>query len=367
MKSSLIIKEAKEVKAFVEKNKKLPKFCTICNQEVSIYTASYLFAKLLENRKATDIKVITIQSPKSVSKAKINEKITTPDYNDMVKRFVKYCETNKKVPSYVTSVKSKIKVDYDLFVYCICKIIVYCFNNSNTLPLYCEFKDTDMKANAIKVETAKKITTKSTSVAKKATPKKATPKTLFVSEPHYTSEGCNRLGQCTGYWCGPHSIHQCIRKFGITAYTEKQIAGWAGTTTSGTDHNGINTAIAKVSKMSGKKLTVEWKNFSDMGKTDAERFKAIGKLLADPNVAILWHIAYCNGGNGTSGKHFGHYECIDKVNTSSQTIRALNSLGNKKSDGSYTGKLQERKYGVQAYYARNTSGGQKALCIIRRK
>ena len=151
MKSSLIIKEAKEVKAFVEKNKKLPKFCTIGNQEVSIYTASYLFAKLLENRKATDIKVITIQSPKSVSKAKINEKITTPDYNDMVKRFVKYCETNKKVPSYVTSVKSKIKVDYDLFVYCICKIIVYCFNNSNTLPLYCEFKDTDMKANAIKV------------------------------------------------------------------------------------------------------------------------------------------------------------------------------------------------------------------------
>ena len=158
-----------------------------------------------------------------------------------------------------------------------------------------------------------------------------------------------------------------MRKFGITKFTERQIAGWAGTTTNGTDHNGINTAIAKISRETGIKLSAEWKNFSDMGSTAEERFKAVGKLLADPNVAVLWHIAYINGGNGTSGTHFGHYECVDKINTSTKYVRALNSLGNKKSDGSYTGKLQDRKYDIQAYFARNTPGGQKALCIIRRK
>lgn len=362
MKSQSIIKEAKEVKAFIEKNKKLPNFCTIDNQEVSIYTASYMFAKLLTNRKATDIKLVNIKQSTKSAKAKINEKITSIDYMDMVKRFVKYCEANKKIPAYVTSVKSKTKVDYPLFTYCLCKIVVYTYSHNNTLPLYCEFKDTDIQSPVDTGVTVKKTTSPSTSKPAQT----AKPKTLFVSEPHYISEGCNKLGQCTGYFCGPHSIHQCMKKFGITAYSEKQIASWAGTTTSGTDHNGINTAIAKISRNAGVKLTVEWKNFSDMGDTAEARFKAVGKLLADPNVAILWHIAYINGGNGTSGKRFGHYECVDKINTETKYVRALNSLGNKKSDGSYAGKLQDRKYDVQAYFAKHTSGGQKALCIIRR-
>ena len=183
---------------------------------------------------------------------------------------------------------------------------------------------------------------------------------------HYKDKGCNKLGQCTPYYCGPHSIHQAIRKFGITKYTEKQIASFAGSTTAGTDHQGINTAIAKISKDTGIKLTVQWKNFSSMGKTDAERFKAIGKLLGDKNTAILWHIAYINGGESTSGTKFGHYECIDIINTVTSYVRALNSLGTRNSNGSYQGKLQDRKYNVQAYFARNTPGGQKAICIITR-
>lgn len=51
MKTSLIIQEAKEVKAFVEKNKILPKYCTINGNEYSIYTTAYLFGKFLTNKK----------------------------------------------------------------------------------------------------------------------------------------------------------------------------------------------------------------------------------------------------------------------------------------------------------------------------
>ena len=180
-------------------------------------------------------------------------------------------------------------------------------------------------------------------------------------------EGCNKLGQCTGYYCAPHSIHQAIRKFGITQFTEKQIASWAGTTTSGTGHPGINTAIAKISKESGINLKVQWKNFSDMGESDKERFENIAKILCKDNTAIIWHILYINGGTGTSGKGFGHYEYIDKINVATSYVRALNSLGNKNSDGSYQGHLQDRAFTIQAYYARNTNGNQPALCIITKE
>ena len=48
--------------------------------------------------------------------------------------------------------------------------------------------------------------------------------TYFSSTPHYTSQGCNRLGQCTPYYCGVHSLHQVLRKFGITDYSESTLA-----------------------------------------------------------------------------------------------------------------------------------------------
>ena len=104
-----------------------------------------------------------------------------------------------------------------------------------------------------------------------------------------------------------------------------------------------------------------------MGKTDTERFKNIGKLLSDKNTAIIWHIGYINGGESTTGsKIFGHYEVLNVIDTLTNYVKALNSLGTRKADGSYQGKVQDRKFNVQAYYARKTPGNQKALCIIRK-
>lgn len=129
----------------------------------------------------------------------------------------------------------------------------------------------------------------------------------------------------------------------------------------------INTAIAKISQKSGINLKVQWKNFSDMGESDKERFENIAKILCKPNIAIIWHILYINGGSGVSGKGFGHYEYLDKINTSTNYVRALNSLGDKNNDGSYQGRLQDRAYSIQSHYARNTNGGQPALCIITKE
>ena len=361
-KTSSLLTESKQIKEFFEKNKKMPLSCTLSTKQIiSPYSIAYLLSKAIKDTLKHDeynlVNVIIYHPTKRYIDTIVEENVLKDDYLVMIQNFLNFCEKYHRVPRFITTQKSKVKVSFELYLYCMCKIIVF-LDKNKTLPNYCNFNKGFTSNTATSKGTSKNNNSQSTSTSKNTT--------RYVSEPHYTSEGCNKLGQCTPYYCGPHSIHQAIRKFGITQYTEKQIASYAGTTTSGTGHPGINTAIAYISKKTGIKLNVSWKNFSSMGKTDAERFKAIGKLLADKNTSIIWHIAYSGGGESTTGTKFGHYECIDIINTVTSYVRALNSLGTRKADGSYTGKLQDRKYNVQAYFARNTPGNQAALCIIKK-
>ena len=348
----VIITEATQIKNYIETNKKIPISCKLSDGViVSPYGISYLMACCIKDNFKSAYYPLTSVVQYNTTKHNDtiqNEKVTRAEYLIMIDNFIKYCIENKRVPSYITTRSSKTKVSFELFLYCLSKIVVY-YQNNKTLPNTCTFNKGFIANTGTTTQTVKNKNSQSTSTSKNCT-------NPYTSTPHYLESGCNKLGQCTSYYCGPHSIHQAIRKFGITKYTEKQIAAWCGTTTSGTDHNGINTAIAKISKETGIKLTVQWKNFSDMGNTIEERFQNIAKLLCQPNKAILWHILY-------DGK-YGHYEVLDKINTKTKYVRALNSLGIRKRDGSYPGYPQDRTYNLQAGYARNTPGGQKALCII---
>lgn len=371
VKASSLKNEAVEIKKFVEKNKVLPKTCTLNDgQTFDIYQMSFMLANVLLN---TRVEVWSFKEKVGkyntlAFKDKVNDvKVGNSKYMDMVSRFVYYCKKNGRVPSNIMISGEYGASSFELFTFCVAKIVSF-FHQKSTLPHYCMFNRKDIEGKQSSTSKTKKTATPSTSTkAKTVKSVKTNCDNPFTSTPHYTSNGCDRLGQCTGYFCGPHSIHQALKKFGITKYSEKTLASWCGTTTRGTDHQSINTCIAKVSKNTGIKLTTEWKNFSDMGKTNVERFANIGKLLCKKDIAIIWHIAYVNGGSSTNGKHFGHYETIDKINVSTEYVRALNSLGDRLSDGSYSGKLQDRPFSVQSYFARNTPGGQSALCIIRRK
>ena len=140
-----------------------------------------------------------------------------------------------------------------------------------------------------------------------------------------------------------------------------------GVTTSGVGHEGFATAIAWFNKKYGTKYKIAWKNFSDLGDTRDKRFEALAKLLCKDNTAILTHIGYGNAGKSpitSSTKIFGHYEILDRINTKTKYVRALNSLGSKINLNAYEGHLQERTYATQASFFANTPGGQKAILII---
>ena len=177
---------------------------------------------------------------------------------------------------------------------------------------------------------------------------------IYHSGPHWVGQGCNKKGQCTGYYCAVCCIRQQLAKQDIDNYTQQTLAGYAGTTSAGTSHWGIETALQVVAKKEGIKISVGWKNFSELGSTMKERFEALGKLIANPSKGVILHTLYKN--------RYGHYETVQEVNTNNNHCLILNSLGNRCGGSSYCGWNESRSY---TELARNLAGiSQKSVCII---
>ena len=162
---------------------------------------------------------------------------------------------------------------------------------------------------------------------------------------YFTNEGGGYLGQKTGYTCGPHSLMQCIHRLTGEDVSEMQLASVAGTTTDGTDHDGLATALAWFNREYGYNLKMEWKNFSEVG------FEGTQDLI--DSCACFHHILYRN--------QYGHYE-VPKW-TAGDPIYVLNSLGSQCGNG-YCGYIEERDRDEHQSYINGIS--QKSVCIITR-
>lgn len=340
-----ITQEAVEVKHFIETNKKLPKYCTIQGNQYSIYTTAYLISRAIANLKADTFNVKAIGKSNQGFSAKLSENCSKTTYLDMINRFNEYCSRNNRVPSYVVTIRNK--ADFTTFLYGICKIIVY-YKENKVLPNSCLFTSSYIDVN-------KKATTKTKNKQEPSTSSNSNNE-VYTSSPHYLNTGCNNLGQCTSYYCGVHSVHQVLRKFGITKYNENKLAGWAGTTTAGTNHQGILTAIAKASNGT---LKAKWINFSSLGDTTNARFKALGKLINRPDTDCIVHNLY--------RLKYGHYETIHKIDHTNKTVYVLNSLGDKCGTTSYCGYIEKRTYNEYAKYIANTPANQPSICLISKK
>ena len=335
---------ATTVKKYIDEKKKLPSSVTINGKKYTWPQIWYILAWVVNNLDKSLTTVPNVNKSTKATGTVINEKITPSDYKDQAKRILQYMKQNGKAPNYVTSVKSKTKIRPRVSIDALARAIVY-YYLKNKLP-------TSLTFNSKRFTTTPAPTTECTGPR-------------YTSSPHFLNQGSGYLGQTTPSRCGPHSIRQCLKKFGIDI-SEATLAGWAGTVEgSGTDHEGINTAIAMAAKKAGVEIDVTWYNFSSLGNTTAERFKKLGELFCQKNVAGFCHLWYSGEGDYIDDENAcGHYEPLDRINLETKYVRALNSLGSRDGYG-YYGHLQDRKFDVEAHYISGIS--QKSICILRKK
>lgn len=129
--------------------------------------------------------------------------------------------------------------------------------------------------------------------------------------PRYKSNS-SAIKQETLYWCACNMLQQLIYELTGKWISESYIAKLAGTTTSGTGHDGINSALKKIASNLGVTWTINWTYFSDLG------YDQLGKLIKEPKIGTGQHSVY--------KLKWGHYEYIIGVNPSTNKVLVANSL-----------------------------------------
>lgn len=162
------------------------------------------------------------------------------------------------------------------------------------------------------------------------------------------TQGCNKLGQCNSYNCGPHSLMQGYHNLTGIKVDELTLAKNCGTTTAGTSHQGLATGLSYLNRKYGTNIGMEWKNFSDIG------WNGLNSLINGQDTVVFWHELYRN--------KWGHYSFANHVMGS---LNVLNSLGSKCRSPAYCGYLERRSQSTQRSYWRGIS--QKSICILRRR
>lgn len=123
------------------------------------------------------------------------------------------------------------------------------------------------------------------------------PKSTPTAQPSengiYIEPSWNDIDQTTDYTCGPASSVMALSALGINS-TETEMARREWTTEDGTSHEGIRSGCVAEAKEHGIVLTVTEQNFSAGGSSLDERFRALGKLIADPQVAVIVN-GMCSG------------------------------------------------------------------------
>ena len=244
----------------------------------------------------------------------------------MAKRLINYVDQNKQLPNYITYNNKQVNVND--YTYMFARILVY-YNTNNVMPNY--------------------ATVDSNSFTTKVTNNTST-NTNNGLKPYMTGQGCSGMGQCTGYYCACNSLQQCFYRLTGIVVPESTIASWAGTTTSGTGHAGIDTAVAKFNKTYNKKIKITWKNFSDLGSSESARWKALQSYIEKG--AVFCHLLYRN--------QYGHYEVPKQV--SGDNVVVLNSLGSQCNSPAYCGYIETRTKSAQRSYINGIS--QKSIAIL---
>ena len=140
----------------------------------------------------------------------INQKLSKAEYTEVMKRYVKWVEKNKRFPNYITVKGKKVKPRiWTAYVGYLFKV----YYETGKLPA----------SQPIKSDIYKKTSTTSNNNCSNP----------YKSSPHPTKRGCDAMGQNNGYFCADAAMQHSLYKFDIQV-SQSQLAKWAGTTSSGT-------------------------------------------------------------------------------------------------------------------------------------
>ena len=323
-----------KIKAYVEKNKKIPSKIKIGSKEYTYGQMAFILAYAVI-KPNTKCPVITVKNAVKPVGDKVNEKLLRDDYLDVAKRLYKYIKTNERCPNYATTKKSKKRLHPKIFVYALAKLVNYQY-----------VKGKNAKAVTVSYKHFQTTTTTTTT----ATASKTVTTNKVSLHSYLTNEGCSGIGQCTGYYCGPNSLQQCFYRLTGIHVSESTLASVCGTTTDGTDHPSLNTAVEWFNRKYNKKVRITWKNFSDLGKSSSERWSALQSYINKG--AVFCHLLYRD--------RWGHYEVPKSVGDSYLSI--LNSLGDSCGSGTYCGYIESRSKSEQLSYINGIS--QKSIAIL---
>lgn len=301
-----IVAKARELKKGVEKEKKLtitPKW-------------SYYFAQAILHPKQNITRIGNFdKAPKPHGHTFNKVKIYKADYTKCAEQLINFVENPKhpRLREYLDFKTKKIRVrDY---AYNLAKILVY-YDDHKTLPNY---------------------NTLDTSVWNK---------TILKKYGHATKPCADNRGQNTGYFCGCHALQEIFRNLTGIVVPQDTIAEWAGTTEDGTDHWGLETAVAQFNRKYGKNLKVKWYNFSELG------WSGLKKIISSNNQDFLNHVLYRNT--------WGHYEVINAIYDDYCDVQ--NSLGDYCGYPAYYGYVEERYLSTHQSYMGGIS--QKSVMVV---
>lgn len=272
---------------------------------------AYYYCKCILNKKKNVKRVIQADA-KNVTGQSVNITLTKKEYTDKMKKYCKWVEDHQSLPNYINIKGKKVKPKiWNAYVGYLFKV----YYETGKLPA-----SRPIKSNIYNTSSS------STSL-----------------HNYLTNKGCSGMGQCTGYYCACNSLQQSFYRLTGIKVDEKTIAGWAGTTSDGTDHAGINTAVAKFNKKYNKNIKINWYNFSELSWTKISEFIKKG--------AVFFHLLYRN--------RWGHYEPIQSVGDS---LKILNSLGDRCGSGTYCGYIENRSKREQKSYINGIS--QKSVAVL---
>ena len=312
-----LFKMAQDFKDYVEAGKGIPYKFTYDGTTYYTLEMTWAFLYGIFHLKSS-FEIPNFQWPKNATGDNIIEEIGIDDYKQQCKTVYNYISKNKQVPNYVTTIKSRKKVNIDLFTYCMAKSLVY-YKSHGDLPKTCKY---DYKAIIPSKKSAKRKYGRS------------------------TKSGCDNRGQNNGVYCGPHMAQEIVRNLTGIVVPQSTIASVMGTTSAGTGHSGIETFFAWFNRKYGYNLQLTWKNFSDIG------WSGVKEIIESNDRDIGAHELYRD--------QWGHYTNFDAVYGS--TIDVHNSLGSY-CGSCYCGYTENRSKSTAERYMNGIS--QKSVLIVK--